>query len=244
MEWRDEGMILAVRQHGETSVIVEALTKEHGRHAGVVRGGTSRKMKPVLQRGAQVQIDWNARLETHLGTFRIEPVRSRAAQVMGDRRALEGLNSVCALSSFCLGEREPLRGFYDLTLGLVDRISSEEDWLADYARWEAELLSDLGFGLDLDTCASNGQRHDLIYVSPKSGRAVSKEAGAPWADRLLPLPSFLNHDTGEIDVKDVLDALKTTGYFLRSNVAPAIGKDDLPPARERFISILEREARS
>jgi len=151
MEWRDEGMILSVRKHGETSVIAEIFTSAHGRHAGVVRGGTSRKLKPVLQPGAQVQVDWSARLETHLGAFRVEPIRSRAAQVMGNRRALEGLNAICALTGFCLGEREPAGGFYRQTLALVDAIGEDADWLADYARWEAVLLSDLGYGLDLDS---------------------------------------------------------------------------------------------
>jgi len=236
MEWRDQGMVLSVRKHGETSVILEVFTSEHGRHAGVVRGGTSRKLKPVLQPGSQVQVDWSARLETHLGSFRVEPIRSRAAQVMGNRRALEGLNAICALSGFCLGEREPAAGIYALTLDLVDRVGEGEDWLSDYARWEAVLLSDLGFGLDLDACAATGQFEDLIYVSPKTGRAVSREAGAPWADRLLPLPGFLRDGGGPVSTDDILAALKTTGHFLSTSVAPALGRQDLPDARERFIA--------
>ena len=244
MEWRDEGMILVVRPHGETTVIVEALTKAHGRHAGVVRGGSSRKMKPVLQRGSQVQLDWNARLETHMGTFRVEPLKSRLSHVLGDRIALEGLNSICALTSFCLGEREPVAQLYGRTVALADGICADADWLADYARWEAELLSELGFGLDLSACASTGQTSDLIYVSPKSGRAVSREAGQPWSDRMLPLPSFLIEESQAVSVNDVLSALATTGYFLRANVAPALGKAELPPARERLISALERQART
>gem|GEM_PF-1274589 len=157
--------------------IADIFTSEHGRHAGVVRGGASRKLKPVLQPGNQVQVDWSARLEEHLGAFRVEPTKSRAVQVMGNRRALEGLNSVCALTGFCLGEREPAGGFYALTLELVDNICEADHWLSGYARWEAILLSDLGYGLDLDTCASTGQDTDLMYVSPRTGRAVSREAG-------------------------------------------------------------------
>lgn len=243
MEWRDEGMVLSVRKHGETSVIAEIFTREHGRHAGVVRGGTSRKLKPVLQPGNQVQVDWSARLEEHLGAFRVEPTKSRMVQIMGDRRALEGLNSVCALAGFCLGEREPAGGFYALTLDLVDRIDYRDDWLADYARWETVLLSDLGYGLDLDECASTGQHTDLIYVSPRTGRAVSRDAGAPWADRLLPLPAFLRDGDETISVKDVLSALTTTGHFFQSSVAPALGKENVPQARERFLSALRRSMR-
>ncbi len=242
MEWRDEGIILSVRKHGETSVIAEVFTSSHGRHAGVVRGGTSRKLKPVLQPGAQVQVDWSARLETHLGAFRVEPLRSRSVQVMGNRRALEGLNAVCALAGFCLGEREPAGGFYDLTIDLLDRIGEGEDWLADYARWEAVLLSDLGYGLDLDTCASTGQDTDLIYVSPNTGRAVSRGAGAPWADRLLPLPDFLRDGREQVSLPDVLEALRTTGHFFQSSVAPALGKENVPAARERFVTAIRRSA--
>jgi len=240
MEWRDEGMILSVRKHGETSVIVEVLTRDHGRHAGVVRGGTSRKLKPILQPGSQVQVDWSARLEAHLGAFRIEPMRSRAAQVMNDRRALEGLNAICALSGFCLGDREPAGDLYHQTLGLVDAIDDSSNWLIDYARWEAILLTDLGYGLDLSACASTGQETDLIYVSPRTGRAVSKEAGAPWADKLLPLPAFLRDENANVSLNDLLDALKTTGHFFLSSVAPALGKESVPDARERFISTIRR----
>ncbi len=242
MEWRDEGIVLSVRKHGETSVIADIFTCEHGRHAGVVRGGASRKLKPVLQPGNQVQVDWSARLEEHLGAFRVEPTKSRAVQVMGNRRALEGLNSVCALTGFCLGEREPAGGFYALTLELVDSISETEAWLSAYARWEAILLSDLGYGLDLDTCASTGQVTDLMYVSPRTGRAVSREAGKPWADRLLPLPSFLRDGDDQVPAHDVLSALKTTGHFFQTAVAPALGKEELPQARERFVNAIRRGA--
>ncbi len=243
MEWRDEGMVLSVRKHGETSLIVDVLTKEHGRHAGVVRGGMSRKLKPVLQSGSQVQVDWNARLENHLGTFRIEPIRSRAAQVLGDRLALEGLNAICSLVGMCLGERQPAGAFYELTLELVDQISGSPDWLDDYARWEAILLNEMGQGLDLTVCASSGQRDDLIYVSPKSGRAVSREAGAPWADRLLPLPVFLKRGGAADTSQEIIDALMTTGFFLRRAVSSQLGRDDLPDARDRFVSILKRQSR-
>lgn len=240
MEWRDVGMILSVRKHGETSVIADIFTKEHGRHAGVVRGGTSRKLKPTLQPGTQVQADWSARLEAHLGAYRVEPLRSRAAQIMNDRLALEGLNAICALTGFCLGEREYAGEFYHQTIALTDELGDNPRWLITYARWETILLADLGYGLDLTSCASTGTTENLIYVSPNTGRAVSKEAGQPWADRLLPLPSFIRGNTDTITKSDVLEALQTTGHFFNQSVAPALGKDTVPDARERLITTIKR----
>jgi len=240
MEWRDQGIVLSLRKHGESAVIAEIFTAEHGRHAGVIRGGTSRKLKPILQPGNQVQVDWSARLEAHLGAFRVEPTRSRAAQVMGDRLALEGLNAICGLSGFCLGEREPAPEIYALTVELLDQIGVSERWLENYALWEAVLLRELGYGMDLEECASTGQHTDLIYVSPKSGRAVSREAGAPYADRMLPLPAFLRDADDSPSRADVVASLRTTGYFLQHSVAPALGKEKLPSARERLISAIRR----
>lgn len=240
MDWRDEGIVLVVRKHGETSVIAEVLTAVHGRHAGVVRGGVSRKLKPILQPGNQLQVEWSARLETHLGAFKIEPLKSRAAQVMGDRCALEGLNAICALASFCLGEREPAPAIYALTQSLLDEIGLHDAWPVKYARWEAQLLGYLGYGLDLENCAGTGQDTDLIYVSPNTGRAVSAQAGAPYADRLLPLPKLLKDESDTGTTEEVLKSLRTTGHFFQSSVAPVLGKDKLPPARERFISALKR----
>ena len=241
MDWRDEGAILAVRRHGESSAIIDVFTAKHGRHAGVVRGGTSRKMTPILQPGAQVDVTWRARLEEHLGSYTVEPLRTRASGTMGDRLSLAGLNAVCALLVFCLPEREAHAPLYDRTITLMDLINSSDAWPLAYLKWELALLDEMGFGLDLTKCAATGARDDLIYVSPKSGCAVSRTGAGEWADRMLPLPQcFLGQ--GPVSDQDIRDGLFTTGYFLLHRLAAALHKDGLPPARQRLIDLLNRQA--
>ncbi|MDV7142205.1 DNA repair protein RecO [Tropicimonas sp. TH_r6] len=240
MDWRDEGALLAVRPHGETAAIVEIFTAEHGRHAGVVRGGTSRKMTPILQPGTQLSVEWRARLEEHLGAFRVEPVKSRASATMGERRALYGLGAACALLSFALPEREPHPGLYGATQHLLDAMGHDPRWPELYLLWERALLEELGFALDLGTCAVTGSEEDLAYVSPKSGRAVSRAGAGIWADRLLPLPGLLRGEPAT-GLDDVLAGLRTTGFFLENWLAPALGDHPLPGARARFVALLERE---
>lgn len=239
MEWRDQGALLSVRRHGETSAIVEVFTAEHGRHAGVVRGGASRKIAPVLQPGAQLDVTWRARLDEHLGVFKVEPVKSRAAAVMGDRLAMAGLNAITGLLGFSLPERETHPLLYQRTMTLLDLLGNSEAWPLAYLRWELALLDELGFGLDLTKCAVTGALDDLAYVSPRTGRAVSAEAAGEWADRMLPLPeSLLGHGTG--DLGDVATGLKTTGYFLENRVAAQLGGNHLPQARQRFVDRIAR----
>ena len=235
-------MIVSVRPHGETAAIVEVLTADHGRHAGVVHGGMSRKKTPILQPGNQVQVEWRARLEEHLGRFHVELTQSRSA-ILSDRRALAALGSVCALVAFAAPERMNLPGVYGPTLELVDGLLTGNDsWHADYALWEMLLLEELGYGLDLSSCAATGGTQDLAYVSPKSGRAVSRAGGAPFAEKLLPLPLFLRAGeiAGGVSGEDVLAALRTTGFFLERWLAPALGNRPLPGARDRLIGALRR----
>lgn len=234
MDWRDEGALIAMRRHGESSAIIEVFTETQGRHAGIVRGGAGRRMAPILQPGAQLSVEWRARLSEHLGTFRVEPVRSRAAEVLGDRRALAAMTALCAQLSAYLPEREAHAGLYRRTLALLDQLSAGTAWQADYARWELALLAELGFGLDLTRCASTGATGDLCWVSPKSGRAVSADAGAPYAERLFALPRFLSDPEADPSEADIANALALTGYFLATRVAPAIGRQRPPPARERL----------
>jgi len=239
MEWRDQGALLSVRQHGETSAIIEVFTAEHGRHAGVVRGGAGRKIAPVLQPGAQLDVTWRARLDEHLGAFKVEPVKSRAAVVMGDRLALAGLNAITGLLCFSLPERENHPLLYRHTITLLDLLGNSDAWPLAYLRWELALLDELGFGLDLSKCAVTGALDDLAYVSPKTGRAVSAEAAGEWADRMLPLPeSLLGHGTGELG--DVAQGLRTTGYFLMNRLAPQLGGNQLPHARQRLVDRIAR----
>ncbi len=240
MDWRDEGALLAVRPHGESSAIIEVFTAAHGRHAGVVRGGTSRKMTPVLQPGTQVSVEWRARLEEHLGSYRVEPLKSRAVATMGDRRTLYGLGAICALLSFSLPEREPHPGLYRATQRLLDALGTDARWPALYLLWELALLEELGFALDLTDCAVTGATEGLIYVSPKSGRAVSAAGAGQWADRLLPLPGCLR-GAAPSHPGEILEGLRTTGFFLETWLAPALGGRRLPEARNRFVGVLERE---
>ncbi|WP_068118056.1 DNA repair protein RecO [Tropicimonas marinistellae] len=239
MDWRDEGALLAVRPHGESAAIIEVFTAAHGRHAGVVRGGASRRMAPVLQPGAQLSVEWRARLEDHLGAYRVELLRSRAGAVMAERRALYALGAACALLSFALPEREPHSGLYGATQHLFDAFGTDPRWPALYLLWEKALLEELGFALDLSACAATGATDDLVYVSPKSGRAVSRAGAGQWADRLLPLPGALRGEPVNAP-GDILEGLRTTGYFLEHWLAPSLGDRPLPPARARFVHYLAR----
>lgn len=239
MEWRSEGILLSARRHGETAMIIQVFTPDHGLHAGVVRGGASRKTAPILQPGAQLDVTWKARLEEHLGSFAVEPVRSRAANVMGDRIALAGLNALCSLLSFALPERDAHPDFYAKTLTVFDLLGESEHWLLAYLHWELALLEEMGFGLELESCAVTGCADDLIYVSPKSGRAVSKGGAGEWADRLLPLPDCLRDPTA--DAAGLLDGLRVTGYFLKTRLAQGL-EAALPEARARLVDLLGRRA--
>lgn len=235
MEWRDQGILLSNRTHGETSAIIEVFTPAHGRHAGVVRGGTSRKLAPVLQPGAQLDVAWRARLEDHIGTFTVEPLRSRAAASMSDRLALAGLNAVTALLMFCLPEREAHKRLYEKTETLLDLLGQGDVWPLAYLNWEVTLLDDLGFGLDLTTCAVLGHgANDLSFISPRTGRAVSSKGAGDWADRLLPLPPCLLGE-GPAPDAEVAEALRVTGHFLSQHVAGQLGHKPLPEARQRFV---------
>ena len=239
MEWRDQGILLSVRRHGESAAIAEVFTPGHGRHAGVVRGGTSRKLAPVLQPGAQLDITWKARLQEHMGGFAVEPLRSRSAQVMGDRMALAGLNTVTALLCFSLPEREPHPALYQRTEALLDLLGQSEIWPLAYLHWEVALLEDLGFGLDLGACAVTGATEGLAYVSPRTGRAVTRAGAGDYADRLLPLPPCLLRQ-GDAPDTEIAQGFRLTGYFLTEHLAPDLGRKPLPEARQRFVDLFAR----
>jgi len=238
MEWRDEGALLSMRPHGESSAIIDVFTAAHGRHAGVVRGGASRRMAALLQPGSQVAVAWRARLDDHLGSFVVEPVRSRAA-LLSDRRALAALNAVCALLRCALPEREAHPVLWPATMALLDALEAAEDWPPRYLRWESLLLEELGFGLDLTRCAVTGSREDLVFVSPKTGRAVSRAGAGDWADRLLPLPPVLLGQ-GPASATDLARGLAVTGHFLARELAPVLNGRPLPEARARLVEMLAR----
>lgn len=239
IEWRGEGILLSSRAHGETSAIIDVFTPEQGRYAGVVRGGASRKFAPILQPGAQIDVIWKARLQEHIGSFQVEPVRSRAVAAMGDRLALAGLNAVTSLLAFCLPEREPHPLLYRDSEQLLDLLGQSEVWPLAYLRWEMRLLKDMGYALDLDCCAATGRTEELIYVSPKSGRAVSRQGAGDWADRLLPLPPVMRAE-GDAPDHEIAEAFKTTGFFLSERLAKDLGDKPLPAARDRFVDTFSR----
>lgn len=239
MDWRDEGVLLSMRPHGETSAIIEVLTAAHGRHAGVVRGGASRRMAATLQPGTQLALTWKARLDDHIGSFTAEPLRSRA-HLLSDRLALAGLLSVCALLRAALPEREPCPALWTVTLPLMDSLGAES-WTSAYLRWELRLLDELGFGVDLTACAVTGAVEGLAYVSPKTGRAVTRAAAGEWADRLLPLPEGVS-GTGALSPAAVVAGLRLTGFFLDRGLRPVLQDRPLPEARARFLDLLARSA--
>jgi DNA repair protein RecO (recombination protein O) len=242
MEWRDEAIVLSTRPLGEGGVVVELMTAEHGRHLGLVRGGRSRRLAAVLQPGNGVAAVWRARLEDQLGTFRVEPVASRAAALTESAVGAFGL-TLAAAHLRLLAEREPHRFLYE-TLGVVlDHLDDPAVAGPLMVRFELALLDELGFGLDLAACAATGATRELAYVSPKSGRAVSREAGAPYRDRLLPLPRFLVDRTANAPPEpgEIRDGFRLAAFFLERHVLEPRGKA-LPPEREMLLAALDRAA--
>lgn len=236
MDWSGEGYILSSRKHGETSAIIEVFTRDKGRHPGLVRGGTGRRMRPVLQPGNQVTVDWHGRLEEHLGYYTLEAIDSRAAELMDDRLSLAGLNALCNMTRELLPEREAYPALHDVFSIVVSQLDNPDVWPALYVRWEAGLLSALGYGLDLTTCAATGASENLTHVSPRSGRAVCSVAAAPYAAKMLKLPGFMRGE-GHPTPEDISDGLRLTGYFLETRVQWEINRT-LPEARAAMIDRL------
>jgi len=238
LQWEDRGVVLGGRVYGETSVIVELLTAQHGRHLGVVRGGRSRRLRPVLQPGNSVMATWRARIDDHMGTYAVEGLTLRAAQVIGDAVALHALNHLCGLARL-LPERDPhpvLHGMLDL---MMDTVGTHQVLALQMVQFELSLLAELGFGLDLGSCAATQSREDLRFVSPRTGRAVSSTAGAPYRDRMLVLPAFLRPDASDARVteEDLAAAFRLTEHFmLRDIFAPR----NLPPpaARRAYLALM------
>ncbi len=240
MEWSDEGLVIGVRRHGESSAIVEAMTREHGRHLGIVRGGASRKLLPVLQPGNGVSLHWRARLDEHLGNFTVEPTLFRAARLIENAAALSGLSHLAGLLRL-MPERDPHPGLYEAACVVLDHLAEPAVAAPLVVRFELALLAELGFGLDLGACAATGATQELIYVSPKSGRAVSARAGEPYADRLLKLPRFVKGGFAgeEISPDDLAAGFGLTGFFLAKEVYEPRGLP-LPDARAAFFAAVAR----
>ncbi|CAJ0875179.1 hypothetical protein AMST5_02670 [freshwater sediment metagenome] len=242
MEWQDEGLVIGVRKYGEASVILELMTRGHGRHLGVVRGGRSRSMRSVLQPGNLVTATWRARLEDHMGAFAVEPLANRAARYLDSGAALHGVTSLAALLRL-LPERDPHAPLFEMADVIADRLDRPDAAAPLMARFELSLLAALGFGLDLSACALTGSHEDLAFVSPKSGRAVSRDAGAPWGPRLLAYPKFLQEEIGAPPVQEIIEAFRLTGYFLTRDVlAPRGGC--MPASRALYLDALSNQRSS
>ena len=242
MQWTDEGIVIGVKRHGEANGILELMTREHGRHLGLVRGGFGTRMKPVLQTGNGVSATWRARLDEHLGNYTIEPTRQRASNFFAAPHAIYGVSHLAALMRL-LPERDPHAGLYSVFEEILDRLEDPVLAAPLVVRFELQLLGELGFGLDLAQCAATGTRADLIYVSPKSGRAVSREAGEPWADKMLRLPGFLRELDSQPAGRDLADGFALTGFFLERHVLAPRGLT-LTDERAHFIAALLRGPRS
>ena len=239
MEWRDEGIILGTRKHGETSAILEVMSRAHGRHLGLVRGGRSRKQQPVLQPGNRVDLLWRARLDEHLGTFQVEAIEMNAARLMDSAVAVYGLQTMAAHLRL-LPERDAHGGLYEALAVMIVHLDNADAAGELVARFELLILDELGFGLDLSQCAATGTKQDLAYVSPKSGRAVSAEAGAPWRDKMLALPAFLQRGSGlRADPAAVEDAFRLTGFFFGRHVYEPRAIEQ-PDARAGFLAALRK----
>jgi DNA repair protein RecO (recombination protein O) len=238
MQWTDEGIVLGVKRHGEANAILDLMTREHGRHLGMVRGGTGSRLKPILQPGNTVSATWRARLDEHLGNYTVEAVNLRASSFFSAPHAIYGLTHLAALMRL-LPERDPHEGLYAVFDDMLDHLDDAGVIAPAVVRFELQLLSELGFGLDLEQCVATGDTEELDYVSPKSGRAVSRTAGAPYADRMLRLPAFLR-ETGEAPAgKDIADGFALTGFFLNRYVLEPRGLL-LGDERAHFIAALAR----
>lgn len=237
MEWTDEALVLGAAKHGESSVIVELLTRAHGRHKGLVRGGSGGRMRGVMQAGNRVAVTWRGRLAEHLGTATLELIDANAASVLSDPPRLLALASLCAVASTALPEREGHPEIFLAALPVIGLLRDGADIAhvaAALVSWELGVLGALGYGLDLTSCAVTGQTDELVFVSPRTGRAVSRAGAGEYADRLLPLPALTDPT-----LEDMVAAFDLTGYFLeRSVYVPS--KMRLPPARDRFVALLRR----
>jgi DNA repair protein RecO (recombination protein O) len=239
MEWTDEGIVLGVRKHGEASTILELITRAHGRHLGLVRGGTGARLRPVLQPGNSVRAVWRARLDEHLGSYTIEGLQLRAASFLLASHALYGLAHVAALARL-LPERDPHLAVYEAIETILQDLHDPLTSGAQIVRFELQMLAELGFGLDLSECAATGTTEELIYVSPRSGRAVSRDAGQAWRDKLLQLPGFLVEEEAQTpSLDDIEHGFALTGFFLARHVLEPRG-ENLADARAHFIAAVTR----
>jgi DNA repair protein RecO (recombination protein O) len=240
MDWTDDGIVMGTRRHGEANAILELMTRAHGRHLGLVRGGAGSRMRPILQPGNSVRAVWRARIDEHLGHYTVEGIDLRAGALLSSPHAVYAINLLGALVRL-LPERDPHETVFDDLAAIMGRLGAPVEAAVRIARFELALLAELGFGLDLDSCAATGTTEDLVFVSPKSGRAVSRLAGEPWRDRLLKIPPFLASDAEQAPLTEVADGFALTGFFLARHAFEPRGQS-LPDSRAQFVASIMRGA--
>lgn len=242
MQWTDTAIVLSSRKYGENSALMRVFSPAHGVFGGIVKGATSKTMRGVIQSGNVVSCTWQARLPDQLGTFKMELLEPVAAFLMNDSQRLAALTSITTLIESALAERHPYAKLYSALENFLQTLKAGADWQEMYVHMELKLLSEAGFGLDLSACAATGSRENLVYVSPRSGRAVSEDAGRPYHEKLLPLPSFLVTATKKNLAKhaEILDGMRVTGYFLEHWLLEPHHRK-LPAARERLLYILKEK---
>lgn len=239
MDWQDQGFVLSARRHGESDAILTLLTRDHGRHLGIVKGGSGRRHRAVVEIGNRITADWHARLSEHLGRFQVELAAPHAAMCLSDPARLAALSSACATLDAALPEREQHPDVFDDFAEMAQALSDQKDsWPADFVRWEGRMLTALGFGLDLTHCAVTGETDGLAYVSPKTGRAVTAEAGRLHRDKLLALPTFLLSSQIRPSRDELIAGLRLTGYFLDRHVFAHAPKQGASEARARLVERL------
>ena len=213
MEWTDEGIVLGTRRHGEANAIAEVMTREHGRHLGLVRGGGGSRLRPLLQPGNTVRVVWRARLDEHLGNYTVEPVRLHGASQLAASHVVYGVTHLAALCRL-LPERDPHPDVHDRLMAMLDHLDDRNAAAIEMVRFELQMLAELGFGLDLESCAATGDIEDLGYVSPKSGRAVSRMAAAPWQVQVCKLADVYDNLADSVGTPQRPRALSRSREYL------------------------------
>lgn len=242
MDWQDEGYVLSVARFGESDAILDVLTRGHGRHGGLVKGGLSKSRRAGLQPGNRVAVSWQARLSDHLGRYEVEPLRAHASLALDSGPALAGLSAATQMAALCLPDREIHPAVHDAFGVLMAALTGDDPVLgaAIFVKWETGLLQDLGFGLDLGRCALTGSMDDLAFVSPRTGRAVTRGAAAPYTGRLLALPPFLlGNQTGRPTAGDLADGFRLTRHFLMQSVLEPHART-MPQARDYYADLMTR----
>ena len=233
-------IVLSLRVHGEHSAVVRLMTEEHGLQAAYVRGARGRRMRPVLIAGNLVSAVLSARTDSQLPQATVELTHSRAP-LMAEPLPAAAIEWATALTATALPEAQPYPRLYsalDGVLAAIEAAPSASGWGTALVRYELLLLAELGFGLDLESCAVNGSTDDLVAVSPRSGRAVSAAEAEPYAGKLLPLPRFVR-EGGQAGWLDIAQGLDLTGHFLMRDLLTQKSAV-LGEARSRLVERLRR----